>query len=83
MTSQHEQPCIRSAQAAGRGCGAPQGAHRVTWRQLPVTYGAFGAFAPALLRRQRSCLWDQIMEALEGVPGTPLPGEIHLPPLQV
>ncbi|WP_443062770.1 transposase [Streptomyces sp. NBC_00390] len=54
-----------------------------TWRNLPAQYGPFGSIASAFIRWHRSGLWDRAMEALEGVPGTPLPGEIHLPALQV
>jgi DNA invertase Pin-like site-specific DNA recombinase len=54
-----------------------------TWRDLPAQYGPFGSVASAFLRWHRSGLWDRAMGALEGVPGAQLPGEIHLPLLQV
>ncbi|MFI2348060.1 recombinase family protein [Streptomyces sp. NPDC019443] len=54
-----------------------------TWRDLPEHYGRFGTVASAFNRWQRSGLWEQSLDLLAGLPGTPLPEVIVLPPLRV
>lgn len=51
------------------------------WAELPSEYGSQRGIQTQLNRWQRSGLWEEIMDALEGVPGTPAFSQDLTPPM--
>lgn len=53
------------------------------WTELPAEYGHHRGIQTQLNRWQRSGLWEEIMNALQGFPGTPPYGHDLTPPMKL
>ncbi|MDP9611577.1 recombinase family protein [Streptomyces demainii] len=56
----------------------------MAWRDLPDSYGSYGTIASAAHRWFTTGRWEEFMNALADMPGTPLPPNgVRLPPVRV